>query len=85
MAVNQRQSGTTPAQSERISAQPDKPVSRAAAISYSLVAMILFGWFLYGWLVLRQGFVDSIGESAGTAFALLLGISIVGTLRQNRR
>ena len=26
---------------------------------------VLVGWFLFGWLVLRQGFVDSVGESAG--------------------
>ncbi|MEV4760853.1 hypothetical protein AB0J86_37915 [Micromonospora sp. NPDC049559] len=60
------------------------PVSRATAIGYALVAVVLFGWFLYGWLVLRQGFVDSVGESAGTAFGLLLLVSIVATLRQLR-
>jgi hypothetical protein len=61
------------------------PVTRATVVSYALVAVVLFGWFLWGWLVLRQGFVDSVGESAGTAFALLLAVSIVGTLRQSRR
>ncbi|GAB3154918.1 hypothetical protein GCM10027290_50170 [Micromonospora sonneratiae] len=61
------------------------PVSRATVIWYALAAVILVGWFLFGWLVLQQGFVDSVGESAGTAFALLLIISIVGTLRRSRR
>jgi hypothetical protein len=60
------------------------PVSRATIIWYSLVAAMLFGWFLFGWLVLRQGFVDSVSESVGSAFALLLVVSIVGTLRRSR-
>ena len=41
------------------------------------------GWFLFGLLVQQQGFVDSVGESAGAAFALLLAVSVVGTLRRN--
>jgi hypothetical protein len=61
------------------------PVGRVTVVWYSVVAAGLFGWFLFGWLVLRQGFVDSVGESAGSAFALLLVVSIVGTLRQSRR
>jgi hypothetical protein len=61
------------------------PVSRTTAIWYSVVGAILFGWFLFGWLVLRQGVVDSAGESVGTAFALLVVVSIVGTLRRDRR
>jgi hypothetical protein len=49
---------------------------------YLLLAVALFGWFLFGWLVQRQGFVNSVGESAGTGFALLLAIAIVGTIRR---
>ncbi|MFI6762742.1 hypothetical protein ACIBF5_26780 [Micromonospora sp. NPDC050417] len=60
------------------------PVSRATVVGYTVVAIGLFGWFLFGWLVERQGFVNSVGESAGTAFALLLVISIVGTVRRSR-
>jgi hypothetical protein len=65
---------------------PDPPaeVSRATIIWYAVVAGVLVSWFLWGWLVLRQGFVDSVGESLGTAFALLLTVSIVGTLRRSR-
>ena len=62
----------------------DAPVSRATVIGYAVVAVGLVGWFLFGWLVERQGFVNSVGESAGTAFALLLVISIVGTVRRSR-
>jgi hypothetical protein len=61
------------------------PVSRTTAVWYAVVGAILFGWFLFGWLVLRQGFVDSAGESVGTAFALLVVVSVVGTLRAGRR
>ncbi|MEV1328214.1 hypothetical protein AB0J20_01400 [Micromonospora costi] len=60
-------------------------VSTATVIGYTVAAVILFGWFLYGWLVLRQGFIDSVGEAAGTGFALLLFISVVGTVRRSRR
>lgn len=66
---------------------PDGPagVSRATLFWYGLLAVALVGWFLWGWLVVRQGFVDSVGESAGAAFALLLLVSIVGTVRRSRR
>ncbi|MFG1838816.1 hypothetical protein [Micromonospora sp. NPDC049175] len=64
---------------------PPDEVSRATVIAYAVAATLLVGWFLFGWLVLRQGFVDSVGESAGAGFALLLIISVVGTFRRSRR
>ncbi len=54
-------------------------------IAYAVAATLLLGWFLFGWLVLQQGFIDSVGESAGAGFALLLIISVVGTVRRSRR
>ncbi|MDG4836343.1 hypothetical protein O7631_07425 [Micromonospora sp. WMMD967] len=69
---------------EHEQAPPDE-VSRATVIAYAVAAALLLGWFLFGWLVLRQGFVDSVGESAGAGFALLLIISVVGTVRRSRR
>jgi hypothetical protein len=60
-------------------------VSTAIIIWYAVVAILLAGWFFFGWLVLRQGFVDSAGESIGAGFALLLIVSIVGTVRRSRR
>ncbi|MFF4876914.1 hypothetical protein [Micromonospora sp. NPDC000668] len=65
-------------------APPDE-VSRATVVAYAVAAALLVGWFLFGWLVLRQGFVDSVGESAGAGFALLLVVSVVGTVRRSRR
>ncbi|MDG4760671.1 hypothetical protein [Micromonospora sp. WMMD710] len=65
-------------------APPDE-VSRATVIAYAVAATLLLGWFLFGWLVLRQGFVDSVGESAGAGFALLLVVSVIGTVRRSRR
>ncbi|WP_089154474.1 hypothetical protein [Micromonospora sp. NBS 11-29] len=58
-------------------------VSMAVMVGYAAAAVGVFGWFLFGLLVQRQGFVDSVGESAGAAFALLLAVSVVGTLRRN--
>ncbi|MER7443647.1 hypothetical protein [Micromonospora avicenniae] len=60
-------------------------VSTATVVAYVVAALAVLGWFLYGWLVLRQGFVNSVGEAAGTGFALLLVVSIVGTVRRSRR
>ncbi|KAB1948360.1 hypothetical protein F8271_02465 [Micromonospora sp. ALFpr18c] len=65
-------------------APPDE-VSRATVIAYAVAATLLLGWFLFGWLVLQQGFVDSVGESAGAGFALLLVVSVIGTVRRSRR
>ncbi|MDO3701526.1 hypothetical protein Q3W71_07500 [Micromonospora sp. C28SCA-DRY-2] len=64
---------------------PADEVSTATVVAYTLAAVVLVGWFLFGWLVLQQGFVDSIGESAGAGFALLLIVSVVGTVRRSRR
>ncbi|MEV0004659.1 hypothetical protein AB0H28_20595 [Micromonospora sp. NPDC050980] len=58
-------------------------VSTAEMVGYTVAAVGVFGWFLFGLLVQRQGFVDSVGESAGAAFALLLAVSVIGTLRRN--
>lgn len=74
--------GSPPRQPEPVG--PPEPVSRATIIWYSAVAAILFSWFLFGWLVLEQGFIDSVGEALGTGFALLLAISVVGTVRRSR-
>ncbi|MFD6263651.1 hypothetical protein ACFWFK_21220 [Micromonospora chalcea] len=58
-------------------------VPTAVLFGYAAAAVGVFGWFLFGLLVQQQGFVDSVGESAGAAFALLLAVSVVGTLRRN--
>ena len=58
-------------------------VPTAGLFGYAAAAAGVFGWFLFGLLVQQQGFVDSVGEAAGTAFALLLAVSVIGTLRRN--
>ncbi|MFC4020921.1 hypothetical protein ACFOW4_23655 [Micromonospora sp. GCM10011542] len=64
---------------------PPDDVSTATVAAYAVAAVALVGWFLFGWLVQRQGFVNSVGESAGAGFALLLVVSVIGTVRRNRR
>ncbi len=64
---------------------PVAPVSTATIFWYATAGAMLVGWFLFGALVLRQGVVASAGESLGTAFTLLLLVSIVGTVRNARR
>ncbi|WP_422772941.1 hypothetical protein ACN28C_08255 [Plantactinospora sp. WMMC1484] len=61
------------------------PVSRATLLAYAVVAALLVGWVLFGWLVQRQGFVNSLGEGLGAAFTLLLIVSVVGSVRRHRR
>ncbi|WP_203708388.1 hypothetical protein [Asanoa iriomotensis] len=60
------------------------PVSRLTVASYALLLVLLFAWFLYGWLVQQQGLVASIGEAAGSGFAILVIVSIVGSIRRAR-
>ncbi|MCZ7421324.1 MULTISPECIES: hypothetical protein [unclassified Micromonospora] len=70
---------------EREQLESSEPVSTATVVAYAVVGVVLFGWFLFGWLVLQQGFIDSVGEAAGTGFALLLIVAIVGSVRRSRR
>jgi hypothetical protein len=62
-----------------------EPVTRATVVFYALLGAALVSWFLFGLLVLGQGFVDSAGEALGSAFTLLLVVSVVGTVRRSRR
>ncbi|MFV2008633.1 MULTISPECIES: hypothetical protein [unclassified Micromonospora] len=59
-------------------------VSRTTLFWYAFASSSLVGWFLFGWLVLRQGFVDSVGEALGTGFALLLAVSVIEAARRHR-
>ncbi|SBT51132.1 hypothetical protein [Micromonospora auratinigra] len=60
-------------------------VSTVVLVFYATAAAGLFGWFLFGLLVQRQGFVDSVGESAGAGFGLLLIVSVIGAIRGDGR
>ncbi|MFJ6198780.1 hypothetical protein [Micromonospora sp. NPDC092111] len=66
-------------------AAPTDEVSTATMVGYAVAGIAVVGWFLFGWLVQRQGFVDSVGEAAGTGFGLLLIVSVIGTVRRSRR
>ncbi|WP_341718670.1 hypothetical protein QQG74_02520 [Micromonospora sp. FIMYZ51] len=62
-----------------------EPVSTATVVGYTAFGVLLTGWFLFIWLVVQKGFVDSVGEVAGIGFALLLLVAIVGSVRRNGR
>lgn len=77
--------GETTAGDSRVDAEPvSAGVSTATIVAYAVAGTAILAWFLFGWLVLQQGFVNSVGEAAGAAFALLLVVSIVGTVRRSR-
>jgi hypothetical protein len=57
-------------------------VGRAWAVASIVVGVMLVAWFFVAWLALDRHFVDAAGESVGTAFALLLAVSVVGAIRR---
>lgn len=60
-------------------------VPRSTVFWYAFASTLLVGWFLFGWLVLRQGFIDSVGEALGSGFALLLAVSVFEAARRHRQ
>ncbi|MFI5839676.1 hypothetical protein ACIA8K_08160 [Catenuloplanes sp. NPDC051500] len=56
-------------------------MSRATVVGYATLGLLLIGWFLYGLFIERQGLVESIGESLGSAVTALLTLSIIGSVR----
>jgi hypothetical protein len=61
-----------------------KELSHAAKIWIGVVAGLLVLWFLFAWLILDRHVLDAAGESVGTAFALAVVVSVVGSIRQSR-
>ncbi|WP_033339190.1 hypothetical protein [Catenuloplanes japonicus] len=59
----------------------ESQVSRATVAGYTVLGLVLIGWFLYGLFIERQGLVDSMGESLGSAVTALLILSIIGSIR----
>jgi hypothetical protein len=59
-------------------------VSTTVKVWVSVIATLLFGWFLVAWLILDRHLLDAAGESVGTAFALGVIVSLVGALRGQR-
>jgi hypothetical protein len=59
-------------------------VSTTAKVWISVVAVSLFLWFLFAWLVLDRHLLDAAGESVGTALALGVIVSLIGALRGQR-
>ena len=59
-------------------------LSNTVKVWVSVVAALLFLWFLFAWLILDRHVLDAAGESVGTAFALGVVVSLVGALRSHR-
>jgi hypothetical protein len=60
-------------------------MSRGALFVSIAVAVSLVAWFFFAWLALDRHVIDAAGESIGSAFALLLFVSIVGAIRGRGR
>jgi len=69
---------------ERDHAEDQPAISTTAKFWTATVAVILFLWFLFAWLILDRHLLDAAGESVGTAFALGVILSLVGALRGSR-
>ncbi|HEX6498062.1 MAG TPA: hypothetical protein VF054_03415 [Micromonosporaceae bacterium] len=57
---------------------------RRAAWIGGTVGVALVAWFFVAWRVLHRELPDAAGESIGSAFALLLVVSLVGAFRAGR-
>jgi len=64
--------------------QEVKALSSTAKVWITVVAVLLMMWFLFAWLILDRHVLDAAGESVGTAFALAVVVSVVGSIRQSR-
>jgi len=61
-----------------------EPLSSTAKVWITVVVVLLMMWFLFAWLILDRHVLDAAGESVGTAFALAVVVSVVGSIRQSR-
>jgi len=61
-----------------------EPLSLTAKVWITVVAVLLMMWFLFAWLILDRHVLEAAGESVGTAFALAVVVSVVGSIRQSR-
>lgn len=77
-----RPPGAGPADARAASGTP--VLSRTAVVVSCLVGILLVAWFFFAWLALDHSVVDAAGESIGSAFAILLLVSLVGAFRHNR-
>jgi hypothetical protein len=64
--------------------QASDGASTTVKVWVSVIATLLFLWFLFAWLILDRHLLDAAGESVGTAFALGVIVSLVGALRGQR-
>jgi hypothetical protein len=64
---------------------PAEPIPWVWKFWSVLVGTVLVMWFFFAWLVLGHDIFDAAGESLGSAFALLVIVSIVGSIRRNHR
>lgn len=81
---DQAQDTETPGQTSSAGAEPAE-VSSVAKTWVVITGALLVIWFFFAWLALDRHIVDAAGESVGTAFALLLLVSVIGAVRGSRR
>jgi hypothetical protein len=59
-------------------------LSNTTKVLISVATVLLVVWFFFAWLALDRHVLDAAGESVGTAFALLLLVSLIGAVRGSR-
>jgi hypothetical protein len=62
---------------------PGHPGSTVRAVA--AIGTLALAWFLVSWRVLGSPVVDAIGETAGGVLAVLVVVSVVGSLRRGAR
>ena len=73
----------TPGEHPSVGAEPAE-FSSTAKTWVAVVGVLLVVWFFIAWLALDRHILDAAGESLGTAFALLVIVSLIGALRGSR-
>ncbi|WP_433611249.1 hypothetical protein ACQP2P_43715 [Dactylosporangium sp. CA-139114] len=55
-------------------------MSNLAKLGVTVVAVAALSWFFVSWLVLKSPLTDAIGETMGSLAAVMLIVSVIGSV-----